>query len=215
MSHAEAPGHPAAALLLCRRPRPRRARRHARPPAPADRRPSRANAGIMRYDTNKDGVVDRAEWKAGQEARFKQLDTNKRRQAHPGRAVRAHAGGRQQRAALRPPGRAAVEPTSSVSTPTRTASSPWTSSWPRPTATSRAATSNKDGRRRHRRMPAGAAAQVGSTAHPYPLAEERPPRWRPFPRRLMGAQVLSACMTSPNSSQVSPLKRESWTAWIG
>ena len=30
----------------------------------------------MRYDTNKDGFVDRAEWKAGQEARFKQLDTN-------------------------------------------------------------------------------------------------------------------------------------------
>ena len=30
----------------------------------------------MRYDTNKDGVVDRAEWKAGQEARFKRLDTN-------------------------------------------------------------------------------------------------------------------------------------------
>src|SRR5215510_12833969 len=46
-------------------------------PAPATDRPSRSNAGIMRYDTNKDGVVDRAEWKAGQEARFKQLDTNK------------------------------------------------------------------------------------------------------------------------------------------
>ena len=30
----------------------------------------------MRYDTNKDGVVDHAEWKAGQEARFKRLDTN-------------------------------------------------------------------------------------------------------------------------------------------
>ena len=30
----------------------------------------------MRYDTNKDGAVDRAEWKAAQEARFKQLDTN-------------------------------------------------------------------------------------------------------------------------------------------
>jgi hypothetical protein len=30
----------------------------------------------MRYDTNKDGVVDRAEWKAGQEARFKRLDAN-------------------------------------------------------------------------------------------------------------------------------------------
>ena len=30
----------------------------------------------MRYDTNKDGEVDRAEWKAGQEARFKRLDAN-------------------------------------------------------------------------------------------------------------------------------------------
>jgi hypothetical protein len=30
----------------------------------------------MRYDTNKDGAVDRAEWKAAQEARFKQLDAN-------------------------------------------------------------------------------------------------------------------------------------------
>src|SRR5215468_6130165 len=49
------------------------------PPAPAPtptERPSRGNAGIMRYDTNKDGAVDRAEWKAGQEARFKRLDTN-------------------------------------------------------------------------------------------------------------------------------------------
>jgi hypothetical protein len=36
----------------------------------------RAPSGLMRYDTNKDGVVDRAEWKAGQEARFKRLDTN-------------------------------------------------------------------------------------------------------------------------------------------
>lgn len=41
-------------------------------------RPARpTNAGIMRYDTNKDGFVDRAEWTAGQEARFKQLDTDK------------------------------------------------------------------------------------------------------------------------------------------
>ena len=43
-------------------------------------KPARASSavprGLMRYDTNKDGVVDRAEWKAGQEARFKQLDTN-------------------------------------------------------------------------------------------------------------------------------------------
>ena len=43
------------------------------PPRPA--RPS--NSGMMRYDTNKDGFVDRAEWTAGQEARFKQLDTDK------------------------------------------------------------------------------------------------------------------------------------------
>ncbi len=43
--------------------------------APADKG-GRAPSGLMRYDTNKDGVVDRAEWKAGQEARFKRLDTN-------------------------------------------------------------------------------------------------------------------------------------------
>ena len=46
------------------------------PPVPAPERSSRAGGGIMRYDTNKDGVVDRAEWKAGQEARFKRLDAN-------------------------------------------------------------------------------------------------------------------------------------------
>jgi hypothetical protein len=46
------------------------------PPAPASERPARVNAGIMRYDINKDGIVDRAEWKTGQEARFKRLDTN-------------------------------------------------------------------------------------------------------------------------------------------
>jgi len=41
-------------------------------------RPARpSNSGVMRYDTNKDGFVDRTEWAAGQEARFKQLDTDK------------------------------------------------------------------------------------------------------------------------------------------
>lgn len=46
--------------------------------APAAAKPSReATTGMMRYDTNKDGFVDRAEWAAGQEARFKQLDTDK------------------------------------------------------------------------------------------------------------------------------------------
>ena len=47
-------------------------------PDPAGDKPSsRARSGMMRYDTNGDGVVDRAEWQAGQEARFKQLDTDK------------------------------------------------------------------------------------------------------------------------------------------
>ena len=44
----------------------------------APSRPARpSNSGMMRYDTNKDGVVDRTEWTTGQEARFKQLDTDK------------------------------------------------------------------------------------------------------------------------------------------
>ena len=66
---------PAAALLLAA---PALAAPGDTPaPAPTTDRSSRSNSGLMRYDTNKDGVVDRAEWKAGQEARFKQLDTNK------------------------------------------------------------------------------------------------------------------------------------------
>ncbi len=46
----------------------------ARPTQGSD--PARSNRGIMRYDTNRDGVVDHAEWTAGQDARFKRLDTN-------------------------------------------------------------------------------------------------------------------------------------------
>ena len=50
-------------------------------PDPVDARqasvPATSPRGMMRYDTNKDGFVDRTEWKAGQEARFKQLDTDK------------------------------------------------------------------------------------------------------------------------------------------
>ena len=48
----------------------------AAPTAKPARESGRASSGVMQYDTNKDGVVDRAEWKAGQEARFKRLDTN-------------------------------------------------------------------------------------------------------------------------------------------
>jgi hypothetical protein len=36
----------------------------------------RRTSGMLRYDTNKDGVVDRSEWDAGQDARFRQLDTD-------------------------------------------------------------------------------------------------------------------------------------------
>ena len=44
----------------------------------ASPRPARsATSGLMRYDANKDGFVDRTEWTEGQEARFKQLDTDK------------------------------------------------------------------------------------------------------------------------------------------
>lgn len=45
-------------------------------PAATAALPTRAPSGVMRYDADKDGAVDRAEWKAGQEARFKRLDTN-------------------------------------------------------------------------------------------------------------------------------------------
>ncbi len=38
--------------------------------------PRNNTGGVMRYDTNKDGTVDRDEWNTGQEARFKRLDTN-------------------------------------------------------------------------------------------------------------------------------------------
>lgn len=52
------------------------------PPAPATTAapkaatPRAASGGVMRYDANKDGTVTLEEWKAGQQARFKSLDTN-------------------------------------------------------------------------------------------------------------------------------------------
>ena len=49
----------------------------AAPDEPAAAKTAPNDRGVMRYDTNKDGVVNRAEWKAGQEARFKRLDTNR------------------------------------------------------------------------------------------------------------------------------------------
>jgi len=45
--------------------------------ADLDAKSATPTRGVMRYDTNKDGWVDKAEWNAGQEARFKELDANK------------------------------------------------------------------------------------------------------------------------------------------
>src|SRR5882724_9033095 len=45
--------------------------------ADPEAKPSTPTRGVMRYDANKDGWVDKAEWNTGQEARFKELDTNK------------------------------------------------------------------------------------------------------------------------------------------
>jgi Ca2+-binding EF-hand superfamily protein len=44
------------------------------PPKTERAKPQRAERGVMRYDTNKDGVVTIEEWRAGQQARFKRLD---------------------------------------------------------------------------------------------------------------------------------------------
>ncbi len=44
--------------------------------APKAAAPRSASGGVMRYDANKDGTVTLDEWKAGQQARFKSLDTN-------------------------------------------------------------------------------------------------------------------------------------------
>src|SRR3954468_7435588 len=48
----------------------------ARAQAPPARERPASTTGLMRYDSNKDGFVDRKEWGAGQEARFKLLDSN-------------------------------------------------------------------------------------------------------------------------------------------
>jgi hypothetical protein len=49
----------------------------AAPAPPSASKPVRATSGVMRYDANGDGWVDHAEWNAGQEARFKELDTDR------------------------------------------------------------------------------------------------------------------------------------------
>ena len=64
---------PLIALLLAAAPALAAPDTESTSPRPA--RPS--SSGIMRYDANKDGFVDRTEWTTGQEARFQQLDTDK------------------------------------------------------------------------------------------------------------------------------------------
>ncbi|WP_421999875.1 EF-hand domain-containing protein [Reyranella sp.] len=67
------PSGPPSAESPAARPAPASPARAQTAPGPAGR-PAR---GIMRYDSNQDGVVDRAEWMAGQEARFRQLDADR------------------------------------------------------------------------------------------------------------------------------------------
>jgi len=67
---------PAAALLLTAGPVFAAPDNQPAPTDPPARSSSSVPRGLMRYDTNKDGAVDRSEWKAAQEARFKRLDTN-------------------------------------------------------------------------------------------------------------------------------------------
>lgn len=62
---------------------------------PTQTKPTRATKGIMRYDANNDGMVDRSEWNAGQEARFRQLDAdNDGKLSHDELFARASASGR-------------------------------------------------------------------------------------------------------------------------
>ena len=49
---------------------------NAAPASPPAAKAPRATSGVMRYDANGDGWVDHDEWNAGQEARFKELDTD-------------------------------------------------------------------------------------------------------------------------------------------
>ena len=136
-----------------------------------------------------------------------------RRQAHPGRSC-SPARRRPATASCRPTARpSASRPTSSASTPTRTAPSARPSSWPRPIATSRAATST--------RTAASTPPSAGRRCSASPPSADQRRRKRPpdsgglSPSSMSCDQVLSADMMSPNSSQVSPLKRCSWTDWIG
>jgi Ca2+-binding EF-hand superfamily protein len=63
-------------------------------PALAQDRPaaSASNRGVMRFDANKDGFVDRTEWRTAQEARFKELDANTDGKLNPDELVRRPAG---------------------------------------------------------------------------------------------------------------------------
>lgn len=62
-------------------------------PALAQSEPrSTAPRGIMRYDTDKDGFVDKAEWQAAQEAAFRRRDADKDDRLSPDEVSRRPAG---------------------------------------------------------------------------------------------------------------------------
>ena len=195
----------------------------------------------MRYDTNKDGFVDRAEWKAGQEARFKQLDTNKDGKLTKDELfARTPAVGN----SVLPPDRQ-VERQSSFFQPLDADKDGVVTLAEFMAQADRnfARCDLEQGRpHQHRRMPAGAAAPAGRTLTqaarltpsyggapggestlrimPADLKSRRFAAAFPSPAASpdAGTYDTSAAlggMMSPNSSQVSPLKRASWTAWIG
>ena len=61
---------------------------------PTQPQPARTTKGIMRYDANNDGMVDRREWNVGQETRFSQLDADSDGSlSHDELVVRASASG--------------------------------------------------------------------------------------------------------------------------
>ena len=206
-----------------RRSRPGRTRRHhgdARKTRPRTSSSAAARPDALRHQQ---GWLGRqAEWKAGQEARFKQLDTNKDGKLTQDELFARTPAATGKRAADRPPGRAPDRPTSSAWTPTRTASSRKAEFMAQADRNFARCDLDKDGRintaecrQALQRRSTQRCARPATRKVARPLRRTRRPSSRASVAGPVRLQLLSACMTSPNSSQLSPLKRESWTAWIG
>ena len=181
-------------------------------------RPARpSNSGMMRYDTNKDGFVDRSRMDGRPGSALQAARHRQGRQAQQGRAVLAHAAGAGRGPAERPGARAAgclLPPHGQRSRRHRQQGRVH-----EPGRSQLRALRHGQGRpHQHRRMPAGAAPPHGGTRARRALTRKgRRGLRRPFPLHLRRAKIRCSRrgMTSPNSSQLSSLKRASWTDWIG